>query len=143
MPAEGQPFAGPRKGAYMRRKGYWPFLVPGVLASILVIVVPLVMTVYTSFTKWNGVGEQRWIGFDNYTRLFEDSLFWGSFSNILLLMLAVSTPDPTWRAAILVTLCFLTVAGVIGDKLSAWYQRIGRRALDAKDEPSAVGLTTA
>ncbi len=106
MPAEGKPFAGPRKGANMRRKGYWPFLVPGVLASILVIVVPLVMTVYTSFTKWNGVGEQRWIGFDNYTRLFEDSLFWGSFSNILLLILAM---------AVVPTLLGLFLAAVLFD----------------------------
>nr|WP_255645078.1 sugar ABC transporter permease [Actinoplanes polyasparticus] len=90
----------------MRRKGYWPFLVPGVLASILVIVVPLVMTVYTSFTKWNGVGEQRWIGFDNYTRLFEDSLFWGSFSNILLLILAM---------AVVPTLLGLFLAAVLFD----------------------------
>ncbi|MGH9239147.1 MAG: hypothetical protein ACRD3G_13990 [Vicinamibacterales bacterium] len=66
-----------------------------------------------------------------------------TFSNILLLMLAVATADPTWRAIILVTLGFLTVAGVIGDKLSAAYQRIGRKALDAKGEPSAVGVTTA
>ncbi|MCY1145587.1 sugar ABC transporter permease [Actinoplanes sp. Pm04-4] len=90
----------------MRRKGYWPFLIPGVLASVLVIVVPLVMTVYTSFTKWNGVGEQRWIGFDNYTRLFEDSLFWGSFTNILLLILAM---------AVVPTLLGLFLAAVLFD----------------------------
>ncbi len=90
----------------MRRKGYWVFLVPGVLASVLVIVVPLVMTVYTSFTKWNGVGEQRWIGFDNYTRLFDDTLFWSSFSNILLLILAM---------AVVPTLLGLFLAAVLFD----------------------------
>ncbi|GAA0504008.1 ABC transporter permease [Paractinoplanes deccanensis] len=90
----------------MRRKGYWPFLIPGVLASVLVIVVPLVMTVYTSFTKWNGVGEQRWIGFDNYTRLFDDSLFWSSFGNIVLLILAM---------AVVPTLLGLFLAAVLFD----------------------------
>lgn len=90
----------------MRRKGYGVFLIPGVLASLLVIVVPLVMTVWTSFTKWNGVGEQRWIGFDNYTRLFEDSLFWSSFSNILLLILAM---------AVVPTLLGLFLAAVLFD----------------------------
>ncbi|WP_127505753.1 carbohydrate ABC transporter permease [Actinoplanes solisilvae] len=90
----------------MRRKGYGVFLIPGVLASVLVIVVPLVMTVWTSFTKWNGVGEQRWIGFDNYTRLFEDTLFWSSFSNILLLILAM---------AVVPTLLGLFLAAVLFD----------------------------
>jgi raffinose/stachyose/melibiose transport system permease protein len=121
MPAEGKPFAGPRKGANMRRKGYWPFLIPGVLASILVIVVPLVMTVWTSFTKWNGVGEQRWIGFDNYTRLFEDSLFWGSFSNILLLILAMAVV-PTLLGLFLAAVLFDYVAKKFSNRWASLFR---------------------
>jgi raffinose/stachyose/melibiose transport system permease protein len=105
----------------MRRKGYWPFLVPGVLASILVIVVPLVMTVYTSFTKWNGVGEQRWIGFDNYTRLFEDSLFWGSFSNILLLILAMAVV-PTLLGLFLAAVLFDYVAKKFSNRWASLFR---------------------
>jgi raffinose/stachyose/melibiose transport system permease protein len=105
----------------MRRKGYWPFLVPGVLASILVIVVPLVMTVWTSFTKWNGVGEQRWIGFDNYTRLFEDSLFWGSFSNILLLILAMAVV-PTLLGLFLAAVLFDYVAKKFSNRWASLFR---------------------
>src|SRR4051794_36425255 len=72
------------------RKGYGVYLIPGIIASLLVIIVPLVMTVYTSFTRWNGVGDQTWIGFDNYTRLFSDHNFWASFGHILLLILAMA-----------------------------------------------------
>src|SRR4051794_41594850 len=79
--------AGKRAG---RGGGYAVYLIPGVVASLAIIVVPLVMTVYTSFTKWNGVGDQKWIGFDNYTRLFHDELFWQSFGHIILLILAMA-----------------------------------------------------
>ncbi|WP_250035136.1 carbohydrate ABC transporter permease [Paractinoplanes maris] len=105
----------------MRRKGYWVFLVPGVLASVLVIVVPLVMTVWTSFTKWNGVGEQRWIGFDNYTRLFEDSLFWGSFSNILLLILAMAVV-PTLLGLFLAAVLFDYVAKKFSNRWASLFR---------------------
>jgi raffinose/stachyose/melibiose transport system permease protein len=105
----------------MRRKGYWPFLIPGVLASVLVIVVPLVMTVYTSFTKWNGVGEQRWIGFDNYTRLFSDSLFWGSFTNILLLILAMAVV-PTLLGLFLAAVLFDYVAKKFSNRWASLFR---------------------
>jgi raffinose/stachyose/melibiose transport system permease protein len=105
----------------MRRKGYGVFLIPGVLASLLVIVVPLVMTVWTSFTKWNGVGEQRWIGFDNYTRLFEDTLFWSSFSNILLLILAMAVV-PTLLGLFLAAVLFDYVGKKFGNRWASFFR---------------------
>jgi raffinose/stachyose/melibiose transport system permease protein len=105
----------------MRRKGYGVFLIPGVLASVLVIVVPLVMTVWTSFTKWNGVGEQRWIGFDNYTRLFEDTLFWSSFSNILLLILAMAVV-PTLLGLFLAAVLFDYVGKKFGNRWASFFR---------------------
>ncbi|HET6480919.1 MAG TPA: sugar ABC transporter permease [Actinoplanes sp.] len=105
----------------MRRKGYGVFLIPGVLAALLVIVVPLVMTVWTSFTKWNGVGEQRWIGFDNYTRLFEDSLFWSSFGNILLLVLAMAVV-PTLLGLVLAAVLFDYVAKKFSDRWASLFR---------------------
>ncbi|MBM2620232.1 sugar ABC transporter permease [Actinoplanes sp. LDG1-06] len=105
----------------MRRRGYWPFLIPGVLASVLVIVVPLVMTVYTSFTKWNGVGEQRWIGFDNYTRLFDDTLFWSSFGNIVLLILAMAVV-PTLLGLFLAAVLFDYVAKKFSSRWASFFR---------------------
>ena len=105
----------------MRRKGYWVFLIPGVLLSLLVIVVPLVMTVYTSFTKWNGVGDQTWIGFDNYTRLFSDTLFWSSFGNILLLILAMAVV-PTLLGLFLAAVLFDYVAKKFGNRWASVFR---------------------
>ncbi|MEV6305925.1 sugar ABC transporter permease [Actinoplanes sp. NPDC051861] len=102
-------------GNNLRNRGYAVYLIPGVLASIAVIIVPLVMTVYISFTKWTGVGSPRWVGFDNYTRLFADELFWQSFSNIVLLIIAMAV-IPTLLGLVLAAVLFDYVAKHFGDR---------------------------
>jgi raffinose/stachyose/melibiose transport system permease protein len=100
----------PRQGG--RHAGYGVYLIPGVLASLAVIVVPLVMTVGISFTRWSGIGSPEWIGFDNYTRLFHDANFWASFGHILLLIVAM---------AVLPTLLGLVLAAVLFDYIAKVY----------------------
>jgi raffinose/stachyose/melibiose transport system permease protein len=90
----------------VRKGGYFVFLLPGILASIVVIIIPMVMTVGASFTKWNGIGDPEWIGLDNYTRLFGDELFWRSFKNIVALIVAM---------AVVPTLIGLVLAAVLFD----------------------------
>jgi raffinose/stachyose/melibiose transport system permease protein len=92
--------------ASKRRGGYLIFLLPAMLASIVVIIIPLVMTIGASFTKWNGIGDPEWIGLDNYTRLFEDDLFWRSFAHIAALIVAM---------AVVPTLVGLVLAAVLFD----------------------------
>lgn len=71
-------------------RGYWPFMVPGMVLLILVIGLPFLMSLWTSFTKWTGVGPQRFIGLDNYLKAFGDTTFWASFTNNLLMIFAVT-----------------------------------------------------
>ena len=71
-------------------RGYFPFLIPGLTLLVLVIGLPFVMSVWTSFTKWTGVGPQKFIGFDNYIKAFGDTTFWASFTNNLLMIFAVT-----------------------------------------------------
>jgi raffinose/stachyose/melibiose transport system permease protein len=104
-----------------KKSGYAVYLVPGIVASLAIIVVPLVMTVYTSFTKWNGVGDQTWIGFDNYTRLFEDTLFWKSFGHILLLILAMAVV-PTLLGLVLAAVLFDYVAKKFGNRWASVFR---------------------
>ncbi len=48
------------------------------------MIAPTVVTFYASFTKWRGSGdEMKWIGLDNYMRLFADPVFLVSFSNTM------------------------------------------------------------
>ncbi|MEV0617248.1 sugar ABC transporter permease [Nonomuraea sp. NPDC050404] len=74
----------------VRTRGYWLYLIPSLLLFLAVIVVPFLMNVGVSFTRWSGVGTPRWIGFDNYTRLLEDERFWESFQHNVGLIVAMA-----------------------------------------------------
>ncbi|WP_433087962.1 carbohydrate ABC transporter permease [Dactylosporangium sp. CA-052675] len=98
-----------------RRKGYWPFLVPGLLLCTLVVAVPLLMTVGTSFTQWSGVGTPRWAGLANYDRLLHDDRFWRSFENIAFMIVAMAVV-PTLLGLFLAALLFDYVAPRLGGR---------------------------
>jgi raffinose/stachyose/melibiose transport system permease protein len=100
-----------------KKSGYAGFLIPGVAASLAVIVVPLIMTVYTSFTRWTGIGTPEWIGVQNYRRLLDDSLFWSSFGHILLLIIAMAVV-PTLLGLVLAALLFDYIAKAFGDRVA-------------------------
>ncbi|TDF99468.1 carbohydrate ABC transporter permease [Paenibacillus piri] len=49
------------------------FLGPAVLVYLLIIALPFVLTVYYSFTDWNGVsGKVTWVGFNNFRSILTD-----------------------------------------------------------------------
>lgn len=89
--------------------GYGLFLLPGALLALVVIVVPLLMTIATSFTRWSGVGRPRWTGLENYVRLLDDANFWASFRNIGFLIVAMAVL-PTLIGLVLAALLFDYVA---------------------------------
>ncbi|WP_043513976.1 MULTISPECIES: carbohydrate ABC transporter permease [unclassified Actinoplanes] len=99
----------------MKNRGYAVYLLPGLVASTAVIVVPLVMTIYISFTRWTGIGSPRWVGFGNYTRLFADANFWASFGHIVLLILAMAVV-PTLLGLVLAAVLFDYVAKKFSDR---------------------------
>jgi raffinose/stachyose/melibiose transport system permease protein len=76
--------------SYKRSRGYAVFLIPGVLAFLLIVVVPFAANIGISFTKWRGVGTPTWIGLDNYHKAFKDAAFWASFKNNLQLIVAMT-----------------------------------------------------
>jgi raffinose/stachyose/melibiose transport system permease protein len=103
------------------KKGYLVYLIPGLIASTLVIIVPLVMTIYTSFTRWTGVGSPTWIGFGNYTRLFHDELFWSSFWHIILMVVAMAV-IPTLVGLVLAAALFDYVAKHFSDRWASFFR---------------------
>ncbi|ASN53416.1 carbohydrate ABC transporter permease [Sinomonas sp. R1AF57] len=54
------------------------FVAPALLGFVLFYLVPTVRGVYLSFTKYNILGNPVWIGIDNYTKIFQDKLFWNA-----------------------------------------------------------------
>src|SRR5215218_5857732 len=69
--------------------GYALFLVPGLLAFLILIVIPVLANFAISFTRWTGVGTPTWVGLNNYAKALGDAIFWASFRNNLFLIVAM------------------------------------------------------
>lgn len=64
---------------------YWTdylFILPGLLLSVFIILVPGVMTILYGFTDWNGVSANyNWIGLQNFKEMVNDEIFWRALKN--------------------------------------------------------------
>ena len=60
------------------------YLAPYLVFFIIFQVYPVFYGVYVSLTSWDLLSEPRFVGFANYTGLFQDGLFWTSFRNTVL-----------------------------------------------------------
>ncbi|MBX2999609.1 MAG: sugar ABC transporter permease [Caldilineaceae bacterium] len=54
------------------------FISPFILGFLLWFLTPAVIAIWLTFTDWNLIRAPRFIGVDNITKLFNDSLFWQS-----------------------------------------------------------------
>jgi raffinose/stachyose/melibiose transport system permease protein len=109
-----------RKG-YSRNKGYFYFLLPGLILFTIIVIVPFLANIYLSFTKWQGVGTPTWIGLANYQKAFGDASFWASFKNNLTLIIAM-TIIPTIVGLILSAFLFEYVAKNLGKKVVSFFR---------------------
>jgi ABC-type sugar transport system permease subunit len=82
--------SGAAGGAGKNRAPYLTYLLPATILFVVVIAVPLVLNVYTSFTNWTGVGPRQWAGLANYRQLVHDSEFWASMWHSLALVAAMA-----------------------------------------------------
>lgn len=57
---------------------YWLFLAPCLISLALVVMVPLIIGIYYSFTNWDGINKLNFVGLINYANLISDKLFWNS-----------------------------------------------------------------
>lgn len=62
--------------------GIYAFLLPSILVFLLFCFVPILTTVSTSFTQWDGYNPPRFNGLLNYIRLFSRSVFLISLRNL-------------------------------------------------------------
>ena len=58
------------------------FLAPLALYAVLFFLIPLAASVYLSFTRWNPLGEPRWVGLKQFEYLLtRDPVFWDTLVN--------------------------------------------------------------
>jgi len=88
---------------------YWPYMIPGLVAFTLIVIVSFIWNIYLSFTKWNGLGTPKWIGLENYQKLMVDDTFWQSFLHSVVFIFAM---------AIVPTILGLLIAAALFDYIS-------------------------
>ena len=59
----------------------WLFLTPAILFFAVYVIIPIFQSINISFYDWDGLGEARWVGIDNYVELMDDRAFEISFWN--------------------------------------------------------------
>ncbi|MEV6250976.1 sugar ABC transporter permease [Streptomyces sp. NPDC051742] len=93
----------------MRRWGSWAsvawFLVPALVLFLVFVLAPIVVAVYTGFFKWGGIGPMDdFVGFANYTKLFDDQVFLGDLGRglyLIVLSVTVQLPFALFTAVLL------------------------------------------
>jgi raffinose/stachyose/melibiose transport system permease protein len=68
---------------------YWLYLLPGGTLFTAVIALPFAASIWLSFHKWSGIGDPRYVGLRNYSRLLHDEIFWTSFRNTVAMIVAM------------------------------------------------------
>jgi multiple sugar transport system permease protein len=84
------------------------FIAPAVIGFVLFWVTPLVVSAYISLTDYALAGTPRFVGLENYRRLFDDDLFWKAVRVTLTYALIVV---PMW------IISSLTLALIMNQKL--------------------------
>ncbi|MCK8437331.1 sugar ABC transporter permease [Streptomyces sp. D2-8] len=82
IPAEARraPAAAPKRRPKREREGAaWVFLSPWVLGAIVLTLLPMVVSLYLSFTDYDLFNPPQWVGLRNYVQMFtEDPRYWRS-----------------------------------------------------------------
>lgn len=88
----GQPMSRINKSVpFWRREQFTPFLLlmPAILILLLVVLLPLLFSLYTSFTGYRLIRPEslyNWVGFRNYERIFTNANFWYAFGRTVLFL---------------------------------------------------------
>jgi len=80
-----------KRGAILRKQsnennrlmGYL-FLLPNIIGFAIFTFIPVIAACYISFTDWDGFGKMKFIGFQNYIKMFSDKVFLVSLKNTLV-----------------------------------------------------------
>lgn len=68
------------------------FLIPGSVILGAFIFYPMLQAIWMSFTDYNMITDPNYVGFANYSTLFEDELFWKTLKNTFIYLFGVVPP---------------------------------------------------
>ncbi|GAE95245.1 N-acetyl-D-glucosamine ABC transport system [Gracilibacillus boraciitolerans JCM 21714] len=72
--------------ALRKRRFLCAALIPTMLVYSLFVIVPIIWSIYYGFFNWKGIGDATFIGMANYIEVLQDSIFWLSLKNNLIIV---------------------------------------------------------
>ncbi|MBT2292968.1 sugar ABC transporter permease [Paenibacillus albidus] len=62
-------------------------LFPALVIYLGIAIIPIGLSFYYSIMDWNGIGDMKVVGMDNYIRILSDDTFWLSVQNNVIIMI--------------------------------------------------------
>lgn len=89
------------------KKAIAVFLLPAFIVYSVIVMVPILVSIYYSCLDWNGIGKKTFVGFNNYIKLFGDSVFRQAFGNNIIYIIIVMVLQLGFGFSIAVLLTYL------------------------------------
>ena len=89
------------------KKAIAVFLLPAFIVYSVIVMVPILVSIYYSCLDWNGIGKKTFVGFNNYIKLFGDSVFRQAFGNNIIYIVIVMVLQLGFVFSIAVLLTYL------------------------------------
>jgi len=107
---------GPRSS---RQHSYWWYLVPMIVGTLAIVLVPFGMNIWYSMFQWKGgLAPMRWYGLGNYADLLTDAQFWLAFKNSVFMIVGIVVV-PTLIGLVLAAMLFDHLGREFGPKVAA------------------------
>lgn len=113
--------AGVRSTRHRGRRGYYVYLIPGLVGLVAIVLGPLLANFAIGFTTWRGIGSPRFVGFDNYVRLVHDGQFLSSLNHTLLFIISM-TIIPTVLGLLLAAALFDYINEEFGARWASFFR---------------------
>ncbi|MFI6595845.1 carbohydrate ABC transporter permease [Nonomuraea sp. NPDC050536] len=88
---------------------FWPFVGPALAFYGVLFLAPIVFAAWTSLYKWDGMGDMRWRGLDNYRTLLDDQAFHYAVMNTIKILVVGGVA--TFAVSFALTLALREMAG--------------------------------
>ena len=89
------------------KKAIAVFLLPAFIVYSVIVMVPILVSIYYSCLDWNGIGKKTFVGLNNYIKLFGDSVFRQAFGNNIIYIIIVMLLQLGFGFSIAVLLTYL------------------------------------
>ena len=89
------------------KKAIAVFLLPAFIVYSIIVMIPILVSIYYSALEWNGIGKKTFVGLSNYVKLLGDEVFMQAFWNNIIYIIIVMVLQLGFGFIIAVLLTYL------------------------------------